>query len=145
MMLRITPGWWQESPITRESTKQAVKTVAQGRPDRSGVPVVTNSCPTFFGREAAGASRIRLSLRPLSSEGLLYSAKLGQTMPRECEGVSCHCESGRDDPSSLALRASPGRSPPKRISAKAEAIQHKRKEELDCFAGARNDDGLFDR
>jgi hypothetical protein len=29
-MLRIARGWWQESPITRETTKETVKT------DRAG-------------------------------------------------------------------------------------------------------------
>jgi hypothetical protein len=28
--------WWQESPVTRESAEETVKTIAQGRP---GVPV----------------------------------------------------------------------------------------------------------
>jgi len=28
--------WWQESPITRETTKETVKTIARGMP---GVPV----------------------------------------------------------------------------------------------------------
>jgi hypothetical protein len=30
-MLCIAPGWWQESPITRESTKEAVKTIRAGK------------------------------------------------------------------------------------------------------------------
>jgi len=30
MMLRITRGWWQESPITRETTKETVKTNRAG-------------------------------------------------------------------------------------------------------------------
>jgi len=25
--------WWQQSPITKESTKDPVKTIAQGRPE----------------------------------------------------------------------------------------------------------------
>jgi hypothetical protein len=32
---------WQESPVTGESTEHAVKTIAQGRPGKPGVPVVT--------------------------------------------------------------------------------------------------------
>jgi hypothetical protein len=32
---------WQKSPVTGESTKQTVKTIAQGRPGCSGEPVVT--------------------------------------------------------------------------------------------------------
>ncbi|MDE1936793.1 hypothetical protein, partial [Bradyrhizobium sp.] len=34
-------GWWQESPITRETTKETVKTIARGMPDVFGVPAVT--------------------------------------------------------------------------------------------------------
>ena len=57
---------WQESPVTGESTKEAVKTIAQGRPGYSGEPVVTMLvCFIYFAREAAGAAGTRLSLRPL--------------------------------------------------------------------------------
>ena len=34
-------GWWQESPITRETTKETVKAIARGMPGDSGVTVVT--------------------------------------------------------------------------------------------------------
>jgi hypothetical protein len=47
-LTRIARGWWQESPITRESTKEAVKTVAQGEPDDPDDPVVTNSYVFHF-------------------------------------------------------------------------------------------------
>jgi hypothetical protein len=29
--------WWQESPVARESAKEAVKTIARGMPGDSGV------------------------------------------------------------------------------------------------------------
>src|SRR3984893_9700489 len=62
---------WQKSPVTGESTKETVKTIAQGRPGRSGEPVVTTLVCLFqFAREAAGATGTRLSLRPLFFEGL---------------------------------------------------------------------------
>jgi hypothetical protein len=32
---------WQKSPVTGESTKETVKTIAQGRPGYSGEPSVT--------------------------------------------------------------------------------------------------------
>jgi hypothetical protein len=32
---------WQKSPVTGESTKEAVKTIARGMPGDSGVTVVT--------------------------------------------------------------------------------------------------------
>jgi hypothetical protein len=54
------------SPITGESPKEAVKTIAQGRPGYFGKPVVTMLvCFSHFAREAAGAASTRLSLRPL--------------------------------------------------------------------------------
>jgi hypothetical protein len=61
---------WQESPVTGESAEETVKTIAQGRPDETGEPVVTTLvCFLSFAREAAGATGTRLSLRPLFSEG----------------------------------------------------------------------------
>jgi hypothetical protein len=59
-----------------QTTVATVKTIAQGRPGVSGKPVVTTLvCFFHFAREAAGASRTRLSLRPLLSEGQMF----GQT------------------------------------------------------------------
>jgi hypothetical protein len=73
-----------KSPVTGESTKETVKTIAQGRPGQSGEPVVTTLvCFIYFAREAAGATGTRLSLRPLSFEGHCL-AKLGRVAPREC-------------------------------------------------------------
>src|ERR1700730_9408785 len=61
---------WQKSPVTGESTKETVKTIAQGMPDCFGEPVViTLVCFLTFAREAAGATGTRHSLRPLSIEG----------------------------------------------------------------------------
>ena len=61
---------WQESPVTGESTKETVKTIAQGMLECFGEPVVTNSCVYFyFTREAMGATGTRHSLRPLFFEG----------------------------------------------------------------------------
>jgi hypothetical protein len=57
---------WQKSPVTGESAKETVKTIAQGRPGYLGKPVVTMLvCYIHFAREAAGAASTRLSLRPL--------------------------------------------------------------------------------
>jgi hypothetical protein len=54
---------------TGESSHNAVNTIAQGKPDCFGVPVVTNSCAFFVAHEAAGAQNTRFSLRPLHFEG----------------------------------------------------------------------------
>ena len=60
--LRVTVA---ESPITGESAKEAVKTIAQETPDDPALPVVTTLvCFLFFAREAVGASIARHSLRP---------------------------------------------------------------------------------
>ena len=69
---------WQESPVTEEITKETVKTIAQGRPDCSGEPVVTMLVwfPSFP-REAAGATGTRLSLRP-RFRGERTDARLGR-------------------------------------------------------------------
>src|ERR1700733_2967312 len=42
------------------------KTIAQGRPDDCGVPVVANACAFYTAHAAAGATRTRSSLRPLN-------------------------------------------------------------------------------
>jgi hypothetical protein len=59
---------WQTSPVTRESAKETVKTIARGMPGDSGVTVVTTLvCFFIFAHKAAGASCARHSLRPLNS------------------------------------------------------------------------------
>src|ERR1700730_12778978 len=70
---------WQKSPVTGESTKETVKTIAQGRPGISGEPVVTTLVCLFqFACEAAGATGTRLSLRPLFSSRAEVFAQLGR-------------------------------------------------------------------
>jgi hypothetical protein len=46
--------WWQESPVTRESAEQAVKTIARGMPGDSGVTVVTNACAFYLRARGCG-------------------------------------------------------------------------------------------
>jgi hypothetical protein len=67
----------------------------------SGVPVVTNSCPFSFGHEAAGASGIRLSLRPLSSRGTISGkARAKQAAGTQTYGFNrlVRAEGGDDEP-----------------------------------------------
>jgi hypothetical protein len=66
-------------PIAGESTKETVKTIARGMPgdfrcDRGDYARVL----FYFAREAAGAASARHSLRPLSSEGRTFMAKLAR-------------------------------------------------------------------
>ena len=56
------PGRRGEHEISR-------KTIARGKPDETGEPVVPTHVLSTFAHGAAGASDTRLSLRPLSSEG----------------------------------------------------------------------------
>ena len=75
---------WQTSPVTRESTKETVKTIARGMPGVSGVTVVTTLVCSFnFACEAAGASRARHSLRPLLAEGGMFRTRLARKMRGE--------------------------------------------------------------
>jgi len=67
--------WWQKSPVTKESTKETVKTIARGMPGVSGVTVVTTLvCSFYFACEAAGALSARHSLRPLFRANDLYNS-----------------------------------------------------------------------
>ena len=54
----------QESLVPGESTKEAVKTIAQGMPVDAAEPVVTAAC-FFCCRRAMGEAITRHSLRPL--------------------------------------------------------------------------------
>src|ERR1700676_278551 len=58
-----------KEPGHRGEHEVTVKTIARGKPDDSGVPVVTNARVYYTPRAAAGALDTRLSLRPLLSEG----------------------------------------------------------------------------
>src|SRR5436190_1382466 len=64
--------------LTREITKETVKTIARGMPGVSGVTVVTTLvCSFLFCMRGCGrARRARHSLRPLLSEGV--HAQLGR-------------------------------------------------------------------
>jgi hypothetical protein len=69
-----------KEPGHRGEHEVTVKTIAQGRPDCFGEPVVTTLVWfSKFPREAAGASGTRLSLRPLIFRGQEVQAKLART------------------------------------------------------------------
>ena len=80
---------WQTSPVTGESAKETVKTIARGMPGCTGVTVVTMLvCFSHFAREAAGASRARHSLRPLLAEGGRFEDKTRVDPRRDRGGVA---------------------------------------------------------
>jgi hypothetical protein len=104
---------WQTSPVTGESAKETVKTIARGMPGVSGVTVVTNARVYYTPRAAAGAPGARHSLRPLFSEGSTFRIKLGRIARRDRESVfvndgcclkfesaahPCYASSARRDP-----------------------------------------------
>jgi hypothetical protein len=68
---------WQTSPVTGESAKEPVKTIAQGMPDASGEPVVTNARAFYPPRAAAGATGARHSLCPLFFRGRKFQHNSG--------------------------------------------------------------------
>src|ERR1700722_11591794 len=67
--------WWLTSPVHQGDHGGAVKTIAQGMPCDFGGPCECACVFSFIAREAAGASSIRHSLRPLSFEGARISCK----------------------------------------------------------------------
>src|SRR5450755_1116068 len=89
-VLKKQASWgrrWQTSPVTGESTKETVKTIARGMPGVSGVTVVTNARAFYTTRAAAGAPSARHSLRPLIFRRRDFLAKLGRIALREWERV----------------------------------------------------------
>ena len=65
-------------PFTGESTKQAGSPLRAERRMRPVLSWRLHSCAFTFAHEAADASRVRRSARPLNSEGGTFIAKLGR-------------------------------------------------------------------
>jgi hypothetical protein len=77
-----------KSPVTGESTKEAVKTIARGCRAFSGVTVVTNARVYYHYTRGCGRIGRPASLRPLiGGQGNLI-ANLGRIEPRDREAVS---------------------------------------------------------
>ena len=82
---------WQKSPVTGESAKETVKTIAQGMPGDSGEPVVTTVCflPLHTGRGRIGRPAFPASLlgSPASLSGShcvpLVQGRTDRTNPDE--------------------------------------------------------------
>src|SRR6478735_7275800 len=87
---------WQKSPVTGESTKETVKTIARGMPGVSGVTVVTNARAFYTTRAAADASRVRHSLRPLIFRERNERQNLAPNRRRDCLRLSSSAKA--DDP-----------------------------------------------
>src|SRR5882762_6864117 len=84
--------------VIGKSTKETVKTIAQGMPVDPAPPVVTAAC-FFCCRRAMGEAITRHSLRPCSDEGDLFE-QLGHSVPRGRVSLSQrrHCERQRSNP-----------------------------------------------
>src|ERR1700722_19067821 len=75
--------WWLTSPVHQGDHGGAVKTIAQGMPFVSGGPCECACVFSFIACEAAGASSIRHSLRPLFFEGARNSWQSSGAWRRE--------------------------------------------------------------
>jgi hypothetical protein len=73
----------QQSPVSGASTKEAVKTIAQGRPERSGEPVATNSYAFYFCIRGCGCIGHPVFPAPSISGAALHRARLGRIVSRE--------------------------------------------------------------
>ena len=57
MLAHRTGDGGKKARLTRESTKEAVKTIARGMPETFGNPVVTNSCAFYFRTRGCGRAK----------------------------------------------------------------------------------------
>jgi hypothetical protein len=85
-MLCIARGWWQQARLTREITKETVKTIARGMPGVSGVTVVTTLVCFFISHTRLRAQRAPGV--PCALVGREIFAQLGRIAPRDRGGVS---------------------------------------------------------
>jgi len=84
---RSARRWEQESPVPRESTKDTVKTVAQGRPGCLGQ--TCGNCRLLFLLQAGHGRGQRPAFpAPSRSQRAANDAKLGHQAPRERETMS---------------------------------------------------------
>src|SRR5580698_10379319 len=95
--------WWLTSPVHQGDHGGAVKTIAQGMPFVSGGPCECACVFSFIAREAAGASSIRHSLRPLFFRGARISCK---ARARGAARTKTHATSLRAKRSNPVLAAS---------------------------------------
>jgi hypothetical protein len=73
--------WWQESPVTRESAEETVKTIRVRECRVFRRPAVTNACAFYTAHAAAGATGTRHSPRPPFRGWFLRNS--GGSAPRE--------------------------------------------------------------
>src|SRR5260370_33639613 len=103
---RLTGDGGNQAMVTGKSTKETVKTIAQGRPDDPPVPVVLPRA--FCCTRTMGAVGTRPSLRPLDCGAMKFLDKLGRVARRE-GGCMFGCHDKEREPRSNAdCRGGPG-------------------------------------
>src|SRR3954451_9382077 len=81
---------WQKSPVTGESAKETVKTIARETPGNPGEPVVTNSpCFTYFRTRGCGCIEHPAFPAPSFFLGETKCITRAQFAPRERAILSC--------------------------------------------------------
>jgi hypothetical protein len=90
---------WQKSPVTGESPKETVKTIAQGMPGQSGEPVVANSCAFLFRTRGYGCGGHPAFPAPSDFEGRTWQNSDASRRGREelCLELARHCEERSDE------------------------------------------------
>jgi hypothetical protein len=79
---------WQTSPVTGESAKETVKTIARGMPDVSGVTVVTNACAFYHCTRGCGRAERPAFPAPSDWRGRDSTADLARNARRDRGRIS---------------------------------------------------------
>jgi hypothetical protein len=87
--------WWQKSPVTKESAKETVKTIARGMPDEPGTTVVTNLRVFHFYTQGRGRNGRPAFPAPSVLRANVFDVSLGRLAPREYSRVSAMTFSGK--------------------------------------------------
>jgi hypothetical protein len=124
---------WQTSPVTGESAKETVKTIARGMPDVSGVTVVTNACAFYHCTRGCGRAERPAFPAPSELRGRNEQAKpRAKSAARSRSCVRRHC---LRQTRSVCAREPTGRANarPMTGSATKQSILSLL-DEMDCFA-----------
>jgi hypothetical protein len=87
---RIALAMVTKSPITKESTKETVKTIRAGNAGALAIPVATKACVLFYFSHARPRVRPKHPAFPAPSnfQGRARRQDSGEITPRESGGVS---------------------------------------------------------
>jgi hypothetical protein len=79
--------WWQKSPVTRESSKETVKTIARGMPADGGVPVVTTLVCFFISHARLW---VRTTRPAFPAPSVFWAMVAVKTRTLRAAGQVCH-------------------------------------------------------